>query len=224
MKRLFFIQFLFVLSFILFTDTFLAAETADDKPGSFRRAFIQIDDNGNISPVEQEIISQKVLKTNYQVFFRPMRDAYLYVLLFGPGDDLVILFPGSFTVFEKAYETFSKYIPENDSLLHVLKNPGKYELHFLVAENRLVRLEKLIGDYRSIMKKKNSYYPGLKIRKDIQYEIRRIKRKHFLPDRIKIKLVKEAGTRRRDDEIIIKTAESISFEDLYAEIFFLENE
>lgn len=221
-KRIFF-RICICSIFFLLTSTILFAD--DQKYGRFRRAFINVDSTGALTPVKREDVGEIMKDGEFMMFFRPLRDSYLYFLLFGPGGRVEVLFPATFDLFEVNYETFEHWIPGEMSWESLVKLKGEYEIHIIVAEKRLIGLEALILLYNRVKEKKDSALERLKTRVDILAEIRRLKRSfRLIAARPKRDFVDEAGTRRSGKRLLIEEAESISFKKLFSEVYFIKNE
>lgn len=188
--------------------------------GSFRMAFLQMNGESDVKVISNNRENRNVISRNmdYKLFFRPLKSAYLYIVLLGPNDELKLLFPSSFKDFSRRYETFVRHIPEDLDWQQLFAGQGEYQLHILVSDNRLIDLEKLLTDYAKLTKSEDR----LLLKSNLLFTIKKLKRKHYFPESIKREPVFEAGVIRSGDQKLEQYAERVDFKGLYGEVYYIE--
>ena len=108
----------YVIIINVFTAVALAMNTTSPDQGEFRIGFALTQDNQQTvyscnddskMPAVIPINSQKKEET-FSVFFQPLNNAYLYLLLFTPDDYLHQIFPGSFSDFYNTAYNYRHYL------------------------------------------------------------------------------------------------------------------
>lgn len=217
------------LWFILITlcsSVFLNAGEEKSKKGSFRWAFVLEDEEHTVSSIEEHVTGKKeitasLLNTKLHIYFCPVKNAYLYLLLDGPGDNLTILFPAGFDIFSTfEYETSRNTL----QLLETVKQPGKYKLHIIAAASRQTELEKLLEKYKKLEKKntRGSANERKGFKKELLFLIQKLKRTSDLKTNKELVFTGEAGTVRIENDIFTPFITKIEFEDLYFELYTFE--
>lgn len=212
---------LLLLSAILLSFSLnLTAQSRKDSGGSFRWAFLQLNDGEEVTVISENNESRSRLRRNsdYRFFFRPLKSAYLYILLLGPNDEVKLLFPSSFKDFSRRYETFEREIPEQKGWRHLFTSEGPYEMHVLVADSRLTELEKSLTRFNKL----KSSEERLLVKSEILFTIKKLKRKQYFPDSVKREPVFEAGVIRSAEQQLEQYAERIDFKGLYGEVYYIE--
>jgi hypothetical protein len=195
---------------VFFIAPFLLA--AEAKKGHFYWAFVRVDENENSVPVTEEQTTGEISKHELKIFFQPMVHAYLYLLLFGPEENLTLVFPDNFNDFNKCYDTFKRMI----TVITPRAMPGDYELHILVSADRLKTLEEMLNKYSNrelLLKKKRKYNNGLLAL------IQKIKRDSRLPSISQAKFNSEGSVNRIEEGILNKYVKKYEFKGLYTKIY-----
>lgn len=145
-------KFIFISAIVFFFSIIpLFSNTDIFEKGSFRFAFINIKNNEIIEKIENKDILYESFKSMPYLFFQPLNNAFLYIFLVSSSGELKTLFPHSFRSFDKRYDTFKFFIPENRDWSPFLSaDADSYALHLLIAPERLNDIEDLVLEYQKI--------------------------------------------------------------------------
>lgn len=211
--------------FLLFITLFMALQPVsagepEEKSGFFRWAVVKTGTGGNkknVVPLTTKDINFLSPSEQPGLFFCPLKNSYLYLLLSGPGDSLTLLFPGSYNNFARGYETFEQDI---ETAVH-LKQSGRYELHVLVSASRLKELEVLLDRYGKL-KGTGTKEVKDKLGSDVLFLIKKLKRTFYFSTRKQTLFTGEAGSNRVEQNKIEQHTRRIDFEDFYFELYIIE--
>lgn len=208
------------LIFHLFSGIYCTV-AAEEELGCFRWFLFYVEGNMTLCPVETDQLDFSVLQKNLRFYFQPVNKAFLYVLLIGKEDTLSLIFPPSFDYFTNHYESVEQIIPEGGDWSSFKKKPGKYELSFLVAQEPLLNLEKLLKEYFIAGKQTSSSKQQKILKEKILSELAFIKTESLLQSNNSEEFIQVNGTFRTYEELY-KNIKNVTFKDLFTKKYTLE--
>lgn len=216
------------LLFILITGLqFMSVQAQEGKTGFFRWAFVRVDEKSQVSQVEKSEIPAANSGDRMEFYFRPMKNAYLYLLLCGPDNSVQLLFPASFGDFNSYYETFEQTIPA----VEIPGQPGKYELHVIVTSSRHEKLEELLNRYNKFdviddidPHGKMDGEEKNELGNQILSLVKKIKRSFYFDTEKQVLFTDKAAPVRTGEEKIAEFINKIEFKDLYVKLYTIKKE
>ena len=129
-----------------------AGTAGEEEEGRFRYVLAVFDDKGKVIPVTQKQISGDMMKYGIRIFFQPVNNACLYILLIEKNRGITLIFPDSAPAeFYKTPDNYAEYnIPRKQSLTDFIREGWEYQLHVIFSTKRLKTLEKELNDFLKI--------------------------------------------------------------------------
>ena len=141
--------FIFFLCFVIPAHAEGNKEIDEQITGSFKCAFIMIQDMQPI-PVKDSVMNSEMLKNKLILYYKPISNAYFYIYFCNPGKEFKPLRPISFNNFKK-YNYFYNpdYIYFTDTN-QLFPETECWEIHLVISTKRLPEVEELITDLTEI--------------------------------------------------------------------------
>ncbi|MBN2441331.1 MAG: hypothetical protein JXJ04_08290 [Spirochaetales bacterium] len=188
------------------------------------------DQNGNTSPVPWEknnkiyIPAGKMLK----FYFRPIQNAFLYLYYLDSDNYLELIFPASFTVFEKAYSWGNHLFIPTENKWFLIDGKVRFDKFYIfVFKHRMIRLEELT----------NNFVRCTRDTAEVDINIQ-LQSKHELLEEIKqllnksspnedhdelVEIIPFSGTIKAVEEEIAQFAKKIEVKEFYAKTIEMEH-
>ncbi|MBN1697344.1 MAG: DUF4384 domain-containing protein [Spirochaetales bacterium] len=187
----------------------------------FRWAFVYKDETGEIQSIDHnKYINNLTSGNRLKIYLEPVRNAYIYLILYDSRNDLFILFPDMKREFFADYQTGKEYyVPEKNIWLY-LKNDGGMEVfHLIVSRTRCEGLEQAITDYLDLLEKESVTEKMMNMAKQSVLEaIRDLKKRNSVfqgPDERPLSIAGDY----RGDKTIRQFIDRIEVESFYAKTF-----
>jgi hypothetical protein len=137
---------LFFLS--LFSFSLLPAETEAQPIVSFKYAFLCKHGDEEVKALDNNELSTRLATGDkIKVFFKPVKDAYIYLFFQDTNDELYMLFPEAICDFNSYKLSKNYYVPKGDDWFVVDDSKGTDRFYLLVSGARLSKLEELSTQY-----------------------------------------------------------------------------
>ena len=125
---------------------------ARDVNSRFDWTFLCKDANGNIRSLEYNEIFDITSDNEYQITINLKKKVYVYIYIADSQDNLFLLFPHDFSLFDRSYEVEKNYvIPEKDSWLSLLPDTHIQKFYIIATFNRQKELENLTRSYLALL-------------------------------------------------------------------------
>ena len=203
----------------------IAGLAAQEAKLSFTWAFVKRAADGSAVPIN---FSERVnIKAGdlFKIHIQPATSSYVYLILQDAADDVQLLFPDSFDLFEKpSYAQARYFIPDGDNWFTLDNAKGTERFSLVASSERLRPLESLVltlqkttSNQKSTVAAKNA------ARQAVLDETRRLIKEHSQLAVAAEKPVTIAGGTRGINEAVAKLATRIETAGFYSKTFRLEH-
>jgi len=177
------------------------SKTATEKSGRCDLLLYTYGDDNTIQPLDLSVDNQEV-KEPPLVYFKPLKNAYLYLLLFYGNTEMTVLFPGTNGNFPWDYQFKKFFLPQQDNNWQSwLKSPGQYTLCVFISSQQEPAIARLMSRYAAGRESIASLQAEIaKRQRDQQWS----KNTNRIPEWI-------SGTRRSAEKEVLSKAWSIPF-------------
>lgn len=157
----------------------------------------------------------------FKISVRPVKNAFIYLLLHDAEGSLKLLFPGQFSDFDNStYLNTQTFIPAGESWFTLDNASGTERFYLLASSKRLSRMESLILAYQKAAQAKGS--EG-KARQAVLDEIGRLRATHSQLTAAAEKPVTIAGAMRGGNSAVSALGTRIEASDFYIKTFRLQH-
>jgi hypothetical protein len=217
MKRMFAIVVLVAAS--------AAGLTAQDAGLAFDWAFVKRAHDGSAVPIDFKERVNIAAGDLFKIHIQPIKAAYVYLFLHDAADELELLFPSSFALFDgKSYAQALFFIPEGDNWFTLDSSKGVERFYLLASSERLRQLETLVlALQKTSANQKATVAAKTAARQAVLDEMTRVRKQHSQLAAAAEKPVTIAGGTRGINATVEKLATRIEAGGFYTKTFRLEH-
>lgn len=165
-------------------------------PGSFLFLPYTTGDGKTIKAAAQSALDIWSPSEMPRLYFRSIERAYLYFILFTPGDEMKLLFPGSKGQFPADYSGKEYILPEDNQWSKYFGPPGYYTLYMIAGIQELPKIKEWLSQYDNGGKSRQAA-----ITANMRAEIQRLQRESALMQNLDKKPELMGGTIRSEDSL-----------------------
>jgi hypothetical protein len=192
---------------------------------SFTWAFVKRATDGSAVPINFSERVNVMAGDLFKIHIQPAASSYVYLILQNASDDVQLLFPGGFDLFEKASYAQTRYfIPDGDNWFTLDSAKGTERFYLVASAERLRALESLVLIHlKTTSNQKSTVAARNASRQAVLDEIKRLIKEHSQLAVAAEKPVTIAGGTRGINEAVTKLATRIEAAGFYSKTFRLEH-
>ncbi|MBN2536038.1 MAG: hypothetical protein JXB88_24370 [Spirochaetales bacterium] len=141
-----------VISGVWFYQGVFTSGDETEKTGRFDFYLYTIAPDNTLIPFSLAVDNQPIPDQAPRIYFESLKNAWLYLLLFSPENEMTVLFPAPGGNFPHDYEFAQYFLPKNYNWEPYLQSPGQYTLYFVFSTSPLKTVERLLSRYEEYRK------------------------------------------------------------------------